>query len=102
MMCIACGGDGTVGWVLSVLDEMDFGGGFTFGVNALRGIQTVGFVVGLAVVLVLIESVRSADRLSRVLFFGVIPSLVMISFSSNTYCNCKCPTKSYDISVIGS
>lgn len=66
------------------VDEMDFGGGFTFGVNALRGIQTVGFVVGLAVVLVLIESVRSSDRLSRVLFFGVLPSLIMISFTLPT------------------
>ncbi len=64
--------------------EMDFGGGFPFGINMLRGIQTAGFVVGFAVFLVLLKVMQSRARISRVLFFGVVPSLVMISFTLPT------------------
>jgi hypothetical protein len=66
------------------VDEMDFGGGFPFGINILRAFQTIGFVFGLSLFPVLLKSVRSTDRLQRILFFGVIPSLVMISFTLPT------------------
>jgi hypothetical protein len=63
---------------------MDFGGGFPFGINILRGFQTIGFVLGLSLLPILLKSVRSMDRLERILFFGVMPSLVMISFTLPT------------------
>jgi hypothetical protein len=66
------------------VDEMDFGGGFPFGIIMLRGIQTVGFVLGLNVLSLLLKSVRSSDRLERVLLLGFLPSLVMISFTFPT------------------
>ena len=66
------------------IDEMDFGGGFPFGIYMFRGIQTVGFVVGLSVLSVLLKSVRSRDRLERILFFGILPTLIMISFTLPT------------------
>jgi len=66
------------------VDEMDFGGGFLFGVNILRAIQTVGFILGLFVLFVLFRSMRSPIRMSRVMFLGVVPSLVMISFTLPT------------------
>ncbi len=66
------------------VDEMGFGRGSPFGINMLRGIQTAGFVLGLNVLLILLKSVRSSDRLERVLLLGLLPSLVMISFSLPT------------------
>ncbi len=66
------------------VDEMDFGGGFLLGINMLRGIQTIGFVLGLMALWLLLKSVRSSDRLKRVLLVGVLPSLVMISFTLPT------------------
>ncbi|MEY3396179.1 MAG: hypothetical protein RLZZ534_141 [Actinomycetota bacterium] len=66
------------------VDEMDFGGGFPFGVNVLRGIQTIGFVIGLSVLTVLFKSSRSSDRMQKVMIFGISPSLVMISLTLPT------------------
>ena len=74
------------------VDEMDFGGGFPFGGVVYRSLQTMGFVVGLAAVFILLKSIRSVDRLSRVLSLGVAPSLVMISFTL--------PTQRYVMMVI--
>jgi hypothetical protein len=66
------------------VDEMDFGGGFPFGISLFRGIQTIGFGFGLSVLLIFLKDVRSTERLQRILFFGVTPSLVMISFTLPT------------------
>ena len=75
-----------LGFYISTIrvNELDFGGGFPFGVNVLRGIQTIGFVIGLSVLLVLFKSSRSTDRFRRVLLFGIAPSLVMISLTLPT------------------
>ena len=74
------------------VDEMDFGGGFLYGDNILRGIQTVGFIFGVSILLILFKSMRSPNRMSRVMFLGVVPSLVMISFTL--------PTQRYVMMVI--
>ena len=64
------------------LAEMDFGEGFSFGVNILRAIHTVGFIVGFSAVPILLKSINSPDRLQKVLSFGIVPTFLMISLSS--------------------
>ena len=66
------------------VDEMDFGGGFPFGLGILRGIQTIGFVIGLSVIAVFLKSITSSDRLQGVLLSGIAPSLVLISLTLPT------------------
>ena len=66
------------------VDEMDFGGGFLFGLGILRGIQTIGFVIGLSVIAVFLKSITSSDRLQGVLLSGIAPSLVLISLTLPT------------------
>ena len=68
----------------SELDEMGFGRGFTFGSVIFRAIQIVGFVLGVATVSTLLKSPFAKDRFRRVLFFGVVPTLLMISFTIPT------------------
>ncbi|CAB4541277.1 unannotated protein [freshwater metagenome] len=75
-----------VGVYISVLqlDEMGFGRGFPFGNIIFRAIQTIGFVFGVSTISNLLESAISSDRFQRVLFFGIAPTLFMISFSIST------------------
>ena len=75
-----------VGVFISVLqlDEMGFGRGFPFGNIIFRAIQTIGFVFGVSTISNLLESAISSDRFQRVLFFGIAPTLFMISFSIST------------------
>ena len=75
-----------LGFYLSLIriNELDFGGGFPFGVNILRGVQTIGFVIGLSVLSVLFKLSSSSDRLQKVLIFGIAPSLIMISLTLPT------------------
>lgn len=82
VMCAAV----AVGTYLSTIqvDEMDFGGGFTFGNFILQVIQAVGFVIGLSTIFILLKIVKPVDRLKRVFLLGVAPTLIMISLTLPT------------------
>ena len=70
-----------LGFLLSgiAVDEMDFGGGFPLSFIWLRIIQTIGFSSGVLFLFFIFSSLRGSKRFHKVLLFGVIPSLTMIS-----------------------
>jgi len=69
---------------LRVIGEMDFGGGFTFGATATRAIETFGFLIGVNFCWFVIYRYRSGDLLTKYLFMGLFPYLVLISASRPT------------------
>lgn len=76
------------------VDEMDFGGGFQLSYSWLRIIQTLGFVSGAVFMFIILPSLRESKRFHKILLFGVIPSLIMISATL--------PTQRYIIFLIPS
>ena len=70
-----------LGFLLSgiAVDEMDFGGGFPLSILWLRIIQTIGFSSGVVFLSLILSSLRGRGRFHKVLLFGMIPSLIMIS-----------------------
>lgn len=76
-----------VGWlVLStrVIGEMDFGGGFPFSQSISQTLKTCGFLLGVSFCGLVINRVRFGDVITRYLFVGLFPYLVLISASRPT------------------
>jgi hypothetical protein len=74
----------TLGWIQSKplgTGEMDFGGGFPFGDFANRTLQTIGFLSGASLGLVIYRRFNSLDLLRRALIIGLGPYLILISAS---------------------
>jgi len=76
-----------VGWYLISplsVGEMNFGNGFPGGRYLARGIETFGFVSGVALFPVFYKQFLSSNRRHKVLLSGMIPYLVLISASRPT------------------
>jgi len=73
-----------IGWfVLSwrVMGEMNFGGGLPYGQLAARGLNTLGFLLGVCFCIVVLNWLRIADPFRNILLSGCIPYIILISAS---------------------